>query len=128
LLLLRVYAYLFELGLCVFLLGVAAFAVAAGDNNLKLGMLPWEGTVLVRAIAALGIVGIICTLLAMTGAIRWMFPLWTLVVLILMFRGFFLSSYSFSGADQFKFDVLLTAGAFLAFLGSLSLFGRKSSR
>jgi hypothetical protein len=43
----------------------------------------------------------------------------------MMFRGFFLSSYTFCDAGEFKFDVWLTAGALLAFLSSLSLFARQ---
>jgi hypothetical protein len=63
-------------------------------------------------------------ILAITGKLRWLFPLWAGFVLVMMFRGFFLSSYSFADAGEFKFDVWLTAGALLAFLVSLSLFGR----
>jgi len=43
-------------------------------------------------------------------------------------RGFFLSSYSFAGANQFQFAVWLTAGALLAFLGSLGVLRRRMSR
>ena len=121
--LLRVYAYIFHLGLCLFLLTLGI--VTAGQHNLKLGMLPWEGASLARAILILGVVGLVCCLLAMTGALRWLFPLWTLFVFVMMFRGFFFTSYSFEDAAQFKFDLCLTGGALVAFLGSLSLFGRK---
>jgi hypothetical protein len=121
LLLLRVFAYLFETGLCVFLIGVASFA----GGNLKLGMLPWEGVTLAQAALGLGIVGLLCIILAITGFIRWLFPIFALAVLVMMFRGFFLSSYSFADDAQFKFAIWLTAGALVSFLGSLSLFGRR---
>lgn len=124
LLLLRIYAYLFELALCFLLLGAGLMTVAGGENNLKLGMLPWEGATLTRAVLIMGVVGIVCAVLALAGWLRWLFPLWTLFVFALMFRGYFLTSYSFSSADEFKLAVWLTAGALLAFLASLSLFRR----
>jgi hypothetical protein len=128
LLLLRVCGYIYHLVLCLFLLGLAILGPASGRNNLKLPMLPWEGEALTRAVTILGAVGIVCVLLAITGKLRWLYPLWALFVFVMMFRGFFLSSYSFADASQFKFDVWLTAGALIVFLVSLSLFGRGSKK
>jgi hypothetical protein len=128
LLLLRVCGYIYHLALCLFLLGLAIVGPASGQNNLKLPMLPWEGAALTRAVIVLGALGIVCVLLAVTGKLRWLFPLWALFVFVMMFRGFFLSSYSFADAGQFKFDVCLTAGALVVFLVSLSLFGRPSKK
>ena len=124
LVLLRVCGYIYYLLLCLFLLGLGVMGPVSGQNNLKLAMLPWEGVTLTRAVTILGVVGIVCVLLAVTGWLRWLFPLWALFVFVMMFRGFFLSSYSFADASQFKFDVWLTAGALVVFLVSLSLFGR----
>jgi len=124
LLLLRVCGYIYHLVLCLFLLGLAILGPGSGQNNLKLPMLPWEGEALTRAVTILGAVGIVCILLAITGKLRWLFPLWALFVFVMMFRGFFLSSYSFADAGQFKFDVWLTVGALIVFLVSLSLFGQ----
>lgn len=123
--LLRFYAYLFELALCLFLLGLWFVATTGSQNNLKLGMLPWEGAALARAIPIGCAVGLVVCLLAILGKLRWLFPLWTLFVFVMMFRGFFLTNYSFADAAEFKFDVWITVGALLAFLGSLSLFGRR---
>ncbi|HEY6393639.1 MAG TPA: hypothetical protein VIX89_20320 [Bryobacteraceae bacterium] len=128
LLLLRVCGYIYHFALCLFLLGLGITGAASGRNNLKLPMLPWEGAALTRAVTILGVLGIVCVLLAITGKLRWLFPLWALFVFVMMFRGFFLSSYSFAGAGQFKFDVWLTAGALAVFLVSLSLFGRGSKK
>ena len=123
--LLRVGAYLYHLLLSLFLLGLGIFVSSGGQNNLTLGMLPWEGPALTQAILILGAVGTICVLLVMAGKLRWLFVLWTLFVLVMMIRGFFLSSYSFADAGQFKFDVWLTVGALLAFLVSLTLFRKR---
>lgn len=123
--LLRACAYLFHLALSLFLVGVGLVALT-GQSTLTLGMLPWQGATLTRAILALGAVGIICVAAAITGFARWLFVLWTLFALGMMFRGYFLSSYSFSGAVEFKTAVWLTIAALVAFLASLSLvFGRR---
>ena len=125
--LLRLYAYLYHLALSLFLIGIGIVAVWNG-KDLTLGMLPWQGSTLTQAVLVLGVVGLVCALLAATGALRWLFPLWALVVLVLMVRGFFLAPYTFSGPDQFWGAVLLTLGALGAFLGSLSRSGHSARR
>ena len=122
--LLRVFAYLFELALSLFLIGLGIVSWASGPNNVKLGMLPWEGAVLTWTIVILGIVGVACVLLA-GSKLRWIFPPWCLFVLVMMVRGFFLSSYSFAGASQFQSAVSLTVCALVAFLGSLGVLRRR---
>ena len=119
--LLRVYAYLFELALSLFLLGLG---IMAGPNHLNLGMLPWEGSALRTMVLILGVVGLGCVLLA-GSRLRWIFPLWCLFVLVMLVRGYFLSSYSFAGGNEFQFAVWLTIAALMAFLGSLAVFRLK---
>jgi len=109
------------------LAGVGTMALTSG-HSLTLGMLPWQGATLTRAALLLGLLGMLCVALAVTGFARWLFPLWALAAVILMLRGFFLSSYTFSGAGDFRSAVWLTMGALLAFVGSLSLFGRRAKR
>jgi hypothetical protein len=125
--LLRVYAYCFHLVMSLFLIGISTVALTSG-TNLTLGMLPWQGATLTSATLLLGLVGFVCIVMAVTGFVRWLFPLWTLIALILMLRGFFLSSYAFSSAGDFRSAVWLSIGAFVAFIGSLSLFGRRRAR
>lgn len=123
-LLLRLYSYLFHLILCLGLLGLGIAASASG-KALTLPMLPWEGYKLTQALLALGVIGLVCLFGAITGLFRWLFPLWTLVVLALMVRGLFLSSFNYSGPDEFKGALWLTLGALGAFLSSLSLFTKR---
>ena len=123
-LLFRLYAYLYHLILCLFLLGIGVVAYSGG-KALNLGMLPWEGDRLTESLIGLGIIGLICIFGAITGWFRWLFPLWTLVVFVMMVRGFFLTPYTFSSDDEFKQAVCLTLGAFVAFLASLTLLRRR---
>ena len=124
-LLLRIYAYLYHVLLALLLLALGVAALSTGRDNLSLGMLPWEGGRLTQGLLVLGVVGLLCVLLAVTGWLRFLFPLWTLLILVLMIRGFFLSPYTFSGEDEFKEAIWLTVGALVAFLASLSLFARR---
>ncbi len=123
-LLLRLYSYLYHLVLSLFLLGLGIVAYSSG-TTLSLGMMPWEGEKLTQALLALGVIGLVCLFGAITGLFRWLFPIWTFVIFILMVRGFFLGSFIYSGADQFKGAVWLTIGALGAFLSSLSLFTKR---
>ena len=121
----RIYAYLYHVLLALLLLALGVAALSTGRDNLSLGMLPWEGGRLTQGLLVLGVVGLLCVLLAVTGWLRFLFPLWTLLILVLMIRGFFLSPYTFSGEDEFKEAIWLTVGALVAFLASLSLFARR---
>ena len=68
------------------------------------------------------IVGLLSIVLAITGVFRFLFPLWTLIVLVLMFQGFLVKPYTFEGKPAFYNTLWLIAGAALAFLASLTLF------
>jgi hypothetical protein len=125
--LLRLYSYLFHLILSLFLIGISIVAISSG-KALTLKMLPWEGPGLNHWTLALGICGVICVFLAVTGIFRWIFPLWTLLAFSMLLRGFFLTTYDFAGASSFRNAVWLTVGAFLAFLFSLTLLGRRTRR
>lgn len=125
--LLRLYSYLFHLILSLFLVGISIVAMSAG-NDLTLKMLPWEGAQLNHWVVGLGVLGMVCVFLAVTGLFRWIFPLWTLLVFVLMLRGFFLTNYDFGGESNFKGAAWLTFGAFGAFLSSLSVIDRRGKR
>jgi hypothetical protein len=46
----------------------------------------------------------------------------------MMFRGYFLGGYVFSGKDEFRMAVWLTAGALVAIIGAWSQFRRSPPR
>ena len=81
----------------------------------------WKGAALTYWVFALGLMGLIVVILAVTNLFRFLFPLWCLLVAILLIRGYFLSSYVFAGAGQFRFAVWLTIGALVALVASLTL-------
>ncbi len=126
-LILRIYSYLFHTILCLFLLGLGIVATIGGAHNLVLGMLPWKGAELTHYLLILSIAGLVSVLLAVTGLLRQLFPLWCLVVVVMMIRGFFLSPFAYSGPDQFRSVVFLVVGAVGAFLSSLQLFKSKEN-
>ena len=123
-LLVRIYCFLFQLTLALFLTAVGLVTVLSGLNNLHLGMLPWEGAHLTYGVLGLGLGGLVITALAILGRLKLLFPLWCGAVLVLMFRGFFLSSNTFKGPEQFFGALLLTLGALGAFLGSWTVLRR----
>jgi hypothetical protein len=126
--LLRLYSYLYELILSLFLLGLAAVAIASHGDHLNLEMLPWKGRALVHWLLGIGIVGLLSVTLALLGKSRFLFLLFTLAVFAMLARGYFLGAYTFSGKEEFRMAIWLTLGAFIAILGALSQFGRKRAR
>ena len=123
--LLRIFAYLFHLLLGLFLIALGIAGWAHLPNNLTLDMLPWKGHTLTWVVLSLGIVAILCVLLAIAGFLRWLLPLWALFAFVMMFRGFYLSGYAFPDRGQFHNALWLTCGALIALLGSLTVLGRK---
>jgi hypothetical protein len=116
--LLRLYSYLFNLILCLFLLGVGLIANTS-HTIPKFGMLPFTDENMIRGVLTLAIVGLVCTLLAATGIFKYLFPLWTAIVLFLMVKGFIFSHYTFANEAAFKVALWLMLGALVAFFGGL---------
>jgi hypothetical protein len=120
---LLIFSYLYHFLLGLILTAIGSLALASGQNNLSLAMLPWKGEQLTYWVLALGIGAIIFVLLAVTKLFRWLFPIWCLIVVWLMFRGFFIAgTYTFSGPSTFRSVVWLFIGAIIAFLASLQLY------
>ena len=126
--LLRVFCYLFHTVLSLALLALGVVAIHSNVTDMKLETMPWEGSDLNRWLIALAIAGLLSVLLAITGKLRLLLPLWSLFVLAMLVRGvFFNATVSFSGHDDFHNWLLLIAGALLAAIGSLTLLGKRSA-
>lgn len=126
--LLRVFCYLFHTILSLALLALGVVAVRSGVTDMKLETLPWQGVELNHWLIGLGITGLLSVILAVTGSLRFLLPLWSVLVLVMLLRGmFFSSAVSFSGREDFNNWLLLLGGAALATMGSLSLLGRRKA-
>ncbi len=123
--LIRIYSLLFHLLLSLFMLGLSIVGYASSGAGLELGMAPWTGTELVGSLAALGLGGLLFVVLAFNGAQRFLYMIWTLVMLYLLVSGYFLSNYRFSGPGEFEFAIYVVLAALLAFLGGLLLLRKR---
>jgi hypothetical protein len=124
--LLRVFCYLFHTMISVALLALGVVGVAADAQHMKVQMLPWQGTELTHWLIGLGFVGLLSVLLAVTGKLRFLLPLWSVYVLGLLVKGVFLSpTVSFEGRGDFNNWLWLIGGALLALIGSFTLLGQR---
>jgi hypothetical protein len=126
--LLRIYSYLYHLALALLLLGIGVVAVASHSHTLNLGLLPWTGRALIHWLLGAGVCGLLSLLLAVTGKLRFLFLLYSLAVFGIVFRGYFLTGYPFSGKDEFRMAIWMTAGALLAVCGAWSRFRWKARK
>ena len=117
----RIYSYFFHALFGLFLLGIALVALLSG-TPLRLEMLPWATNYILLGGALFGLLSLV---LALTGATRLLFLLWSVVVFVLIAKGFFFSSYSFEGPSGFKTAALLTAGSLAALFGAALQVRRK---
>jgi hypothetical protein len=117
--LLKYFSCLYHLVLGIFLTGLALIFLITKADNIKLGMLPWKGESLKLWLLGLGALGVFSALMALLGRIRILLVLVSLLVLILVVRGYFAGPYTFSGAAEAKAAAWLCVGALLAFFGSL---------
>ena len=124
---LRVYSYLFHLALCLFLLGMTIIAMMS-TATFKLESLPWTGDELEQWLLWGSLAGLLSIILAVTGIFRYLFPVWALVVVVMMIRGYLLQPYTFGGTDPFYRTLGLIGAALLAFLASLTVFKRRKRR
>jgi hypothetical protein len=128
----RIYSYLYHLILALFLLGIATVAIVThlqahpseGASHLNLPMLPWTGHPLVHWLLGASLFGLISIALAWRGKLRFLFLLYSVAVFGMMFRGYFLGGYVFSGKDEFRMTIWLTVGALVAIVGAWSQFRR----
>ena len=123
--LLRGLSYLFHLGLCLFFL---AIALVTRDSSIHISALPWKGDSLNSWLLWLSLVGLIVTVLALTGKFRFLFPLWCLFAFGLAVWGMFLNpASSFDGESGFRNALWFLAALLIAAIVSLPMLRRKRS-
>jgi hypothetical protein len=112
-------SYVFHGLLCLILLAVSIVVLAGGAQTLHLGMLPWTGSTLLYALLFGSLAGLVTVLLAIKGTWRPLFFVWSLLVAVLLLKGYIFSGYRFS-PGEFGPVMLLIAGSWIALLGSFA--------
>jgi hypothetical protein len=110
-------SYVFHGLLCLIVLAVSSVAIAGGAQTLHLGMLPWTGSTLLYALLFGSLAGLVTVVLAIKGRWRLLFFVWSLVVAVLLLKGYIFSGYRFS-PGEFGPVMLLIVGSWIALLGS----------
>lgn len=119
--LLRVFCYLFHTILSLALLGLGVVAVHSDVTDMKVETLPWQGVELNHWLIGLGLTGLVCVILAVSGKVRFLLSLWSIYALVMLVRGvFFNPAVTFSGSEDFHDWLWLIAGAVVALIGSFT--------
>ena len=117
--------YVYHSLLCLILIAVSGLAMATGAQTLQLGMLPWAGSTLLYTLFFGALFGLVTVLLAIRGTLRPLFFAWSLLVTVLLVKGYLFSGYRF-GPDEFRKVVYLIVGSVIALMGSWVQMGRKT--
>ena len=115
--LLRYFSYVCHGLLAAFLIAVSSLALMNGAGSLRLDVLPWTGSTLTYIVFGGGIFGLITVILALLGSVRWLFFIWSLVVAVLMVKGFVFSSYHFE-PGRLSWALGFIAAAWLSVAGA----------
>jgi len=116
--LLKFYAYLFHLALSTFLIGMAILAKAS-HQPLHLEMIPFNQERMISRVSMLSLVGFVCIFLALVRIFEFVYPLWSLAVVVWLVWGFFFTPYAFNGMSGLGWALLLILAAIFALYGSM---------
>jgi hypothetical protein len=112
-------SYVFHGLLCLILFAVSSVSLVGGARTLHLDMLPWTGSTLLYALLFGSLAGLVTVLLAIKGTWRPLFFVWSLVVAVLLLKGYIFSGYRFS-PGEFGPVMCLIVGSGIALLGSFA--------
>ena len=110
-------SYVFHGLLCLILVAMSGLALAAGAQTLHLGMLPWTGSTLLYTMFFGALFGLLTVILAIKGMLRPLFFVWSLVVTILLVKGYIFSGYRFT-PGEFRTAMYLIVGSIIALFGA----------
>ena len=125
---LRVYSWIFQTVLCGMAIALVLATVLTGSQGFDVGWLPFPGDKQMLWLLALGVLGLICVYLAVTGRLRFLLFLFAIHSAYTLIKGLFLSSYSFAGPADGRNAAILVAGAVLAAIGSFPVGPRRKPR
>jgi hypothetical protein len=110
-------SYLFHGLLCLILFAMSSLAIAGGAQTLQLGMLPWTGSTLLYTLLFGSLAGMATVIMAIKGMWRPLFFVWSLVVALLLLKGYIFSGYRFV-PGEFRTAMYLIVGSVIALIGS----------
>ena len=124
--LLRLWSCVFAIGTGIFLTLLALLIIGANIKNLDMSMLPWwKGSTLTIWLVFLGLLGISAGALALAKRVKLLLTLYTLAAFAIIVYGFFINmGHSFYGKAGFHNAGHFALAALIAFLGSLTQFGK----
>jgi hypothetical protein len=115
----RVFSYIYHAVLALFLAAVSGLALATAPQSLHLDMLPWTGSTLAYTVFFGSLIGLVTVVLALKKRLRVLFFLWSLVVVVLMLKGFIFSGFRFNpGSGGPRTAAYLMVGSLLALIGA----------
>lgn len=115
----RYYSYIFHGLLAIFLIAVSGMALAVSPSSLHLDMLPWTGSTLTYVVFFGGLFGLLTVVLAILRKLPALFFIWSLVVTVMMIKGYIFSGYGFDPGG-FWTAVALIVGSLIAIAGPWS--------
>lgn len=93
----RLFSFLYHTLLALFLLGISGMAIANGTHTLQVEILPWwQGKTLSYCLLAAALIGILTLALAVKRVAPVLYLAWSMVVLLALIYGYFLTSFRFS--------------------------------
>jgi hypothetical protein len=113
----RIFSYVYHGLLALFLLAISSLALVGGTHTIHIDFLPWQGASLTYWLFFSALFGLITIVLAVKGILRGLFFLWSLVILVVLVKGFFLSPHVFE-PGEWKTAALITLGALVAVAGA----------
>jgi len=125
--LLRVFSYLYHGLLALFLLVVSILALTSGAHSLHLDMLPWSGATLAWILLASALIGLIAVARSIRRARYGLLFLWSLVVAVMLLKGYVFSAYRFAAGAGVSTAGYLVLGSWLALLGAWFSLGRRKT-
>ena len=118
-------SYVFHGLLCLMLLAMSGLAMIAGAQTVQFGMLPWTGSTLLYTVFFGALLGLVTVVLAIRGTWRALFFVWSLVVVVLLLKGYIFSGYRLI-PGEYHAAMYLIVGSVIGLMGAWAQMGRKA--
>ena len=117
---LRVFAFLFNLVLCLGLFFLALLVMPSGKNNIQLSVVPLSGVALTRSLLIASIYGFVAMVLALRRSRAARIPMlaWNILIPALLLTTPLRSRFTFENRDHFVTGVYFFAASLVALWGS----------